>query len=181
VYQVVQVQPPTPPTFEEAKASVEADFKRERTASLMAEKAQQMAEKAKAEHNLRAAAKQFGAEVKTSELVTPESQVPNLGSLRGPAQVVFGMKVGEISNPIQTGSGAAVVALLDKQEPPATDFATAKDKLRDELVDQKRGEAMQLFVGNLRAKMEKDGKIKIYKKEMDRLAPRGGSPFQTGF
>lgn len=181
IYQLVQVQPPTPPTFEEAKASVEADFKRERTASLMAEKAQQMAEKAKAEHNLRAAAKQFGAEVKTSELVTPESQVPNLGSLRGPAQVVFGMKVGDISNPIQTGSGAAVIALLDKQEPPAADFAAAKDKLRDELVDQKRGEAMQLFVGNLRTRMEKDGKIKIYKKEMDQLSPRGGSPFQTGF
>jgi peptidyl-prolyl cis-trans isomerase D len=181
IYQVTQIQPPVPPTFEEARATVEADYKRERASSLLQEKVQQLAEKAKSEHNLKAAAKEFGAEVKTSELVTPDSQVPDLGSLRGPAQVVFSMKPGEISNPIQTGRGAAVIALVDKQEPPASDFAAQKDKLRDELLDQKRNDAMNLFVSNLRAQMEKDGKIKIYKKELDRLTPGGrNSPFTPG-
>ena len=179
VYQVIQVQPPQPPTFEEAKAAVESDYKRERTASLLAEKAHQMSDKAKSEHNLRAAAKQFGADVKTSELVTPDGQVPGLGSLQGPARVVFTMKPGDINGPIQSGSGAAVVSVLDKQEPPATDFAANKDKLRDELIQTKRNESFNLFVANLRTKMEKDGKIKIYKKEMDRLTP-GGNPFQPG-
>lgn len=181
IYQVTQVQPPVPPTFEEAKATVETDYKRERTASLLQEKIRQLADKAKTEHNLKAAAKEFGAEVKTSELVTPDSQVPDLGSMHGPAQVVFTMKTGEISNPIQTGRGATVLSLLDKQEPPASDFAAQKDKLRDELLAQKRDEAMNLFVTNLRAQMEKQGKIKIYKKEMDRLTPGGRSnPFAPG-
>jgi len=82
IYQVVQIQPPVAPTFDEAKPTVEADYKREKTASLLSEKIQQLAEKAKSEHNLRSAAKQVGAEVKTSELVTPDGQVPDIGSLR---------------------------------------------------------------------------------------------------
>jgi peptidyl-prolyl cis-trans isomerase D len=182
IYQVTQIEAPKPPTFEEAKATVEADYKREKTASLLQEKARELADKAKSEHNLRAAAKLVGADVKTSELVTPDSQVPEIGSMRGPAQVVFSMKPGDINGPIQSGSGMVVISLLDKQEPPAADFTAQKDKLREELLGQKRGEAMNLFVSNLVARMEKDGKIKKYPKEMDRLMPRGGAnPFQSGF
>jgi peptidyl-prolyl cis-trans isomerase D len=181
VFQVTEIKPPQPPTYEEAKSAVEADYKREKTASMLQDKIQQLAEKARSEHNLRTAAKEFGAEVKTSDLVGPDSQVPDLGSLRGPAAVVFNLKPGEISNPISAGRGSVVVAMTQRQEPPATEFAGVKDKLRDELLDQKRTEALRIFMTNLRDKMQKDGKIKINDKEMQRIGASGrGVPGQAG-
>jgi hypothetical protein len=44
------------------------------------------------------------------------------------------------------------------------------DKAKETLLQQKRQEYENLYVENLRERLEKDGKIKINKKEMDRIA-----------
>ncbi len=174
VFQVLAIQPPTTPTFEEIKAQVESDFKNERGGALFAQKLQQLADRAHAEHNLKVAAKEVGATVKTSELVKPTDQVPDIGIMSGPAFAAFSMKPGEISNAIQLQRSGVVISLLDKQEPPATEFASAKDEVREGLLSEKRGEMMALFISNLRSRMEKEKKIVIYQKEIEKLAPKGG-------
>jgi peptidyl-prolyl cis-trans isomerase D len=106
--------------------------------------------------------------------------VPDIGALTGPAQVVFSMKQGEISGPINTGRGGAVIALSEKQEPPAAQFAASKDRLREQLLEKRRNEVLEIFAANLQRQMEKSGKIKINAQEMKRLTtPVPGS--ETGF
>lgn len=174
VFQVEAIQPPAEPTFEAVRQRVETDFKGERAGAMLAQKIQQLADRAHASHNLRAAAKEVGATVKTSDLVTPQGQVPDIGSMTGPASVAFTMKPGDISNALSTGRNGVVLALLDKQEPPATEFASAKDQIREEVLGQKRNEMMSLFLSNLRQRMEKEKKIVVYDKELEKLVPRGG-------
>jgi peptidyl-prolyl cis-trans isomerase D len=171
VFQVTAIQPPAQPTFEEVKSRVETDFKNERAQALLAQKTQQMADRAHAEHNLKAAAKEVGASVKTSDLVTPQSQVPDIGSMSGPASVAFTLKPGEISGPISAGRNGVVIALLDRQEPTQADFEKDKEQIRQQVLYQKRSEMFELFAANLRDRMQKEGKIRINQKELNRAMP----------
>ncbi len=173
VYQVTDVQPPQTPTFEQIKAKVEDDFKTQRAEAMLAQKLQELSDRAHAEHNLQNAAKELGATVKTSDLVGPTEQVPEIGALTGAASVIFTMKPGEISGPIPLRSSGVVVALLDKQEPTGDQLKKSWDSAKESLLTQKRQELDGLYIQNLREQLEKQGKIKINKAEMERLAKMG--------
>jgi peptidyl-prolyl cis-trans isomerase D len=112
----------------------------------------------------------MGATVKTSELVTISSQVPELGRMSDAGSIAFTLKPGEISGPINTGRGGAVISLLEKQEPSAEEIAKGSEQVREALLQQKRSEAFQLFAVGLRQRLEKDGKIRVNKAEMDRIS-----------
>ncbi|MGA3212589.1 MAG: peptidyl-prolyl cis-trans isomerase [Terriglobales bacterium] len=172
VYQLTQIQPPSTPTFEQAKARVEEDFKHERASQLLAQKIQEISDRARASHDLKKAAAEAGASVKTSELVSPDSQVPDIGALTGQAAGIFDLKTGDISEPINTARGGVVVALIEKQDPSPEDFDKKKDELRETLLSQRRNEMLDLFLDGLRTRLEKQGKIHINKQEMDRLNPK---------
>jgi peptidyl-prolyl cis-trans isomerase D len=169
VYELVAVKPPATPSFEEIRSRVEEEFKNERVNALLGQKTQELSDRAKAGHDLKKAANELGATLKTSDFVLPDGQVPDVGSLSGPAAVVFSMKPGEISAPITAGGHGVVVALLDKQLPSEQDFGQKKDQIRDSLVQAKQNQIFGLFVSNLRQQMEKSGKIKINEQELKGL------------
>ena len=175
VVQTTDVKPASTPTFEEAKAQLAAQLKQEKAQSELVRKAQELADKAKSEHNLRAAAKAVGATVKTSELVKPGDQVPDIGQLAGQAEVVFSLKPGEIAGPVAAGNNNAIVfSLIDKQEPPAAEFDQQKDMIRQAVLSRKKQDLIEVYLSSLREKMEKDGKIKINEKKMQQLAAAAG-------
>ena len=89
--------------------------------------------------------------------------------MSGPASVVFSLKPGEISGPINSGSNGIVISLMEKQTPSDQEFAQKKDQIRDSLLQKKQGELFNLFVANLRQQMEKSGKIKINQQELKNL------------
>jgi peptidyl-prolyl cis-trans isomerase D len=169
IFRVLAVKPPSTPTFEEIRSQVETQFRNERSSALLTQKTQELSDRAKAEHDLKKAARELGAIMKTSDFVLPSGQVPDIGSMSGAASEVFSMKPGEISGPIDNGNNGVVVALLDKQEPSPQDFAAQKDQIRDSLLQNKRAELFNLFVANLRDQMQKAGKIKINQEEMKAL------------
>jgi peptidyl-prolyl cis-trans isomerase D len=170
VYEVTATKPPATPTFEEIRSRVETEFKNERVTALLSQKTKELSDRAKAEHDLKKAAKELGAAVKTTDFVLPDGQVPDLGNLSGPAAVVFNMKPGEISGPVENGNTGAALSLLEKQEPSAQDFAAKKDQIRDSLLQSKQQELFGLFVQNVREQMQKSGKIKINEEEMKSLS-----------
>jgi peptidyl-prolyl cis-trans isomerase D len=170
IYQVTNIEPARTPSFEEIRARVEQDYKADQARQLLAKKTQELSDKARNEHDLKKAAKEVGAEFKSSELVGVNSQVPDIGAISGgPAAVVFDMKKGDISGPIDTGRSGVVVSVVEKQEPPAEQMAASKDRLREQLLEQKRNEYLQIFVTGLRDRMQKDGKIRINDAEMKRI------------
>jgi peptidyl-prolyl cis-trans isomerase D len=169
VYQVTAVKPPATPTFEEARSRVEQEFKNERASQLLSQKTQELSDRAKADHDLKKAAKEAGAEFKTSDFVAPDGQVPEIGSMTGAASVAFTLKPGEISGPIDSGNTGAVLSVVDRQAPTDQDFAAKKDQIREALTQQKQGEVFGLFLSSLRDNMEKSGKVKINQKQLDLL------------
>ena len=173
VFQLLDIKAAATPTFEEIRTRVEEEFKNERSSALLQQKAQELSDRAKAEHDLKRAAKELGATVKTSDFVLPDGQVPDVGSMAGQASVAFTMKPGEISGPISSGGNAVVLSLIDNQKPSDADFAAKRDQIRDQLVQQKQQEIFGLFISNLRDQMEKSGKIRINQDEMKALSRSG--------
>jgi len=173
VFQLLDVKPAATPTFEEIRSRVEDEFKNERSSILLTQKTQELSDRAKAEHDLKRAAKELGATVKTSDYVLPDGQVPEVGSMTGQAAVAFTMKPGEISGPINSGANGVVLAVLENQKPTDADFAAKRDEIRDSLLQGKQQELFGLFVSSLRDQMEKSGKIKINQEEMKTLTRTG--------
>ena len=169
VFELEAIKPPATPTFEEIRSRVETEFKNERAATLLTQKTQELSDRAKAEHDLKKAAKELGATMKSSDFVLPDGQVPDIGSMSGAASIAFGLKPGDISGPVDSGNTGVVMAILDKQAPSDSDFAAKKDQIRDTLVQTKQSELFGLFMANLREQMEKSGKIKINEKELKTL------------
>jgi peptidyl-prolyl cis-trans isomerase D len=176
VFQLLGVKPPATPTFDEIRSQVEQQFKNERANILLSQKVQELSDRAKAEHDLKKAAKELGATVKTSDFVLPDGQVPDIGSMTGQASVAFNMKPGDISGPINSGTNGIVISVLEAQSPPDTDFTAKRDQIRDTLLQGKQQELFGLFVANLRDQMEKAGKIKINQEELKTLTRAGSEP-----
>jgi len=173
VFQLLDVKPAATPTFEEIRSKVEEEFKNERSSVLLAQKTQELSDRAKAEHDLKRAAKELGATMKSSDFVLPDGQVPDVGSMTGQAAVAFTMKPGEISAPINSGANGVVLSVVESQKPSEADFAAKRDEIRDALLQSKQQELFGLFVSSLRDQMEKSGKIKINQDEMKALTRAG--------
>jgi peptidyl-prolyl cis-trans isomerase D len=173
VFQLLGIKPAATPTFEEIHSRVEEEFKNQRASMLLQQKVQELSDRAKAEHDLKRAAKELGATMKTSDFVLPDGQVPDVGSMTGQASVAFEMKPGEISGPINSGGTGVVIALLENQRPSEADFAGKRDQIRDSLLQAKQQEIFGLFISTLREQMEKLGKIKINQEEMKTLTRTG--------
>lgn len=179
VFEVTDVQPPSTPTFEQAKAQVEQQFKAGKAQTLLVQKAQELADRARTEHDLKKAAKEAGVAVKTSEMVTESSQVPEIGSMAsGGAAAVFTAKPGDIVGPVQAGRNAVVMAVLDKQEPTPDEIKNGTEGARQQLLAQKKEDVLEMYVSNLVAQMEKDGKIKRNRKAIEHMSQQQQTPDQ---
>jgi peptidyl-prolyl cis-trans isomerase D len=176
LFQVIAVQPAATPTYEQARAQIENRFRGERASQMLGQKTQELADRSRALNDLRKAAKDVGATVKTSDLVGPSAQVPELGSMaEGAGAVAFNLKPGQISGALAAGQNGVVLKVLERQEPPAAQFETQKEQLRSQLLQQKRSEVMQLYAQNVRQRMLKSGGLRINQREQDILFGTAGS------
>jgi peptidyl-prolyl cis-trans isomerase D len=173
VFQLLGVKPPATPTFEEIRSRVESEFKNERASFLMQQKTQELSDRAKAGHDLKKAAKDLGATVKTSDFVLPDGQVPDIGSMSN-ASSIFSLQPGEISGPMTAGGNGVVAQLLERQAPTDQEFSEKKDGVRQSLLEAKRNDLFGLFVTNLRKDMEKSNRLKVNQEEMKNLTRKAG-------
>jgi len=173
VFQLLGIKPPATPTFEEIRSKVESAFKNERASFLLQQKTQELSDRAKAGHDLKKAAQDLGATVKTSDLVLPDGQVPDIGSMAS-ASAIFSLKPGDISGPITANGNGVVAQLFEKQVPTDQEFAEKKDEIRQSLLEAKQNDLFGLFVTNLRKDMEKSKRLKVNEEEMKNLTRQGG-------
>jgi peptidyl-prolyl cis-trans isomerase D len=170
VYQVLAVQPPRTPSFEDIKSKIEEQFKNEQGGVLLSKKTQELGDRAKASHDLKKAAKELGLTVKTSEPVLATGQVPDIGSMGNEGVAgVFAGKPGDIVGPAQVGQNGAVLQIVVREDPTVAEMEQKKDEIHESLLQQKRQEIFGLYVTNLRQQMEKTGKIVINQAERKQL------------
>ncbi|MES2390930.1 MAG: peptidyl-prolyl cis-trans isomerase [Acidobacteriota bacterium] len=169
VFQVADVKAAHAPDFEAFKPQLLTDYREQRVPELLNAELIKLSDRAKILGDLKKAAAEMNVPVKSSDLVGREAQVPDIGSLTGPASVVFSLPKGGISGPINEGPNGSVLQLTDKQEPTPEDVAKNLEISREKLLNQKRQEVFGVFAGALMQRYEKAGAI-IYSKK------QGASP-----
>ncbi len=173
IFQVEDIKPAHAPDFDSYKQHIADDFREQQVPQLMSAALANLDARAKALNDLKKAASEANLPFKTSDLVGHDGQVPDLGSLAGPASVVFTLPRGQISGPINTGRTGAVLVVTDRQEPDAQDIAKTFNQTRDQLLNAQREEIFRVYLGNVTEKYQKSGAIHMSKQ----ASPAGASPF----
>jgi len=171
IFQVTGIVPAHSPSFADWKSHVLDDYREEQLPSLLSQKTKALADQAKATNDLAKAAKAVGATVKTSDLVSENGQVPDFGEVGQVAPQLFDMSVGSISGPIDAGRTGVVVKIDDKQEPTPDEIAKNSDRMRDQLLDQRRNEAFSVFVSGVWDDYKKHRLVVINAKPQGPQAP----------
>jgi peptidyl-prolyl cis-trans isomerase D len=161
IFQVTGIAAAHAPVFADWKSHVLDDYRAEQLPQLLSAKTKELADKAKAENDLAKAAKELGATLKTSDLVGPDGQVPNLGQVAEVAPQLLELPVGGISGPITAEQNGVVAKILDKQEPSADDIAKNFDQTRDQLLEQKRSDAFNVFLAGIMNDYDKNKRIRL--------------------
>ncbi|MBB5065522.1 peptidylprolyl isomerase [Granulicella mallensis] len=172
VFQVDDIKAAHAPDFADYKPHILDDYREQKAPELLNSQLIKLADRAKVLNDLKKAAAEMNVPVKTSDLVGRDAQVPDLGALTGPASVVFSLPKGGISGPINEGPNGSVIQLADKQEPTADDIAKNLPTSREKLLNVKREEIFNVFVGSLMDKYEKAGAI-VYSTKQP-ASPFGG-------
>lgn len=161
VFQVTGITPAHAPNFAEWKNHVLDDFRNDQLPALLRQKTDELAAKAKATNDLTKAAKEVGATVKTSDLVGETGQVPDLGQVGQVAPQLFDMAPVSISGPINAGRTGVVAKLVMKTEPSPQEIQQNLDQARDQMLDQRRNEAFEVFASNVLNDYKKHNRIRI--------------------
>ena len=135
---VIGKEEPRLPELAEVRERVREDVTRERAAEIAKTKAAEIATMLKDARDFTAAAKKAGLEVKTTELITRGSPIPDLGISAEVDNVAFTLPVNGVSDPIVTPQGTAIVRVVEKEGVTDEQVASGVDQVRDELVNQRR-------------------------------------------
>ena len=171
VFQVAGITAAHAPSFADWKGHVLDDYRAEQLPILLRQKTQDLAKQAKSLNDLAKAAKAVGATVKTSDLVGGTSQVPDLGDVGQLAPQLFDMVPGNISGPINAGRTGVVAKIDMKTEPSPDEISKNLDQTREQMLDERRGEAFQVFASNIINDYKKHGRVMYNAKQQSPQVP----------
>jgi peptidyl-prolyl cis-trans isomerase D len=144
------------PKLDEVRSRVRDDVIQERAVTLAKQRADTLAAQLKTAANFQAAAKAAGLEAVTTNPISRDGVIPNIGRSPEIEAVAFSSPVGTVSDAIPTPQGAAIVRVASKQDVSAADFAMAKDKFRMEILGERRSRFYQTYMEKARTKMKID-------------------------
>jgi peptidyl-prolyl cis-trans isomerase D len=162
---LVSKQDPYLAPLTEVKERVREEVLKLKARDLSKQKAAEFAAKLKSAPDFEKAAKAAGVEPKTTELITREAPLPDLGVASSVEDIAFKLPVGATSDPIPTDNGTAIIKVLDKQEVKPTELASSKDKFRDELLADRRGRFFSAYMVKAKQKM----KIEVNQEALQRV------------
>ncbi len=158
-------QDPYVPQLTEVKDRVRDEVIKQKARELSRQKAMELAVKLKNAPDFEKTAKAAGVEAKTTELITRESPLPDLGVAPAVEDAAFKLPVGSTSDPIATDNGTVVIKVIEKQEVTPSDLANAKDKFRDELLADRRNRFFSAYMVKAKQKM----KIEVNRETLQRV------------
>jgi len=153
---LVAKQDPYIPKLEEVKDRVRDEVIKDKARTLSKQKAVEIAAKLKSAGDFEKAAKAAGLEAKTTELITRDSPIPDLGSAPVVEDAAFKLPVGAVSDAIATDTGSAVVKVLEKKETTPDEWKTAQERFRQELLTDRRNRFFTAYMAKAKQKMKID-------------------------
>ncbi|MGE3179483.1 MAG: peptidyl-prolyl cis-trans isomerase [Vicinamibacterales bacterium] len=153
------------PKLEEAKDRVREALISERARDLARQRAAEILPRVKIGPEFEKAAKAAGLDVTTTELLTRESPIPEVGAVPAVTEAAFKTETGTVSDVINTDNGAVIFKVLEKQEVSAEELTAQRDTFREELLGDRRGRFFSAFMVKAKQKMN----IQLNQAEIQRV------------
>jgi peptidyl-prolyl cis-trans isomerase D len=153
------------PKLDEVKDRVRDEVIKLKAREASRQKAETIAAKLKASGDFEKAAKAAGLDPKTTELIARDAPLPDIGVAPGVEAVAFSLPVGAVSDPIATDNGTAIVKVLEKKEVTPDEWTNAKDRFREELLNDRRGRFFGAYMGKAKQHM----KIQVNREALQRV------------
>jgi peptidyl-prolyl cis-trans isomerase D len=163
---LVAKQDPRDATLDEVKDRVREDVVKQKARDLSKQKAAEVAARLKSAPDFEKAAKAAGVEAKTTELLTQDSPIPDLGVAPAVEEAAFRLAVGAVSDPIATDNGTAVIKVIEKKTVTPEEWTSSKDRFREELLADRRNRFFSAYMAKAKAKM----KIDVNRESLQRAA-----------
>ncbi|MGE3273593.1 MAG: peptidyl-prolyl cis-trans isomerase [Vicinamibacterales bacterium] len=154
------------PELTEVRDAVRADYIGTRAAEIAKERAAGIAESLRGAGDFAAAVKRAGLEVQTTDLITRGASIPGLGVDPAAEDAVFALGENEISAPITTPQGTAIVRLVERDAVTDAEVAAGRAQLRQELLGERRGRFFSAYMTKAKGQL----KIQMYPDVLARLA-----------
>ena len=148
---------PYVPALDEVKDRVREDVVRTKAVELSKQKAGEIAAALRSASDFTAAAKSRGFEAKSTELVTRESALPDIGVSQEVDRVAFALPVGGVSDPITTSDATVIVKVAEKDEVTPEEYRNGKEAFREQLLSERRNRFFSAYM----AKAKQNMKIEI--------------------
>ena len=163
---LVATQAPKVPVLDEVKDRVREEVIKQKARDVSKQKAAELAAKLKSAPDFEKAAKAAGVEAKTTELITQDSPIPDLGVAPAVEDAAFKLAVGAVSDPIATDNGTAVIKVLEKKSVTPEEWTSSKERFREELLADRRNRFYSAYMLKAKAKM----KIEVNRESLQRAA-----------
>jgi peptidyl-prolyl cis-trans isomerase D len=141
------------PKLEEVKDQVREAVIKQRALMAAQQKAAEAVVKLKAAADFEKAAKAANLEARSTELITKDGVIPELGAAPEVMEAAFKLAPGSVSDPITTDSGIAIVKVLEKSLTSDADLAAAKESFREELLSDRRSRFYSAYMAKVKQKM----------------------------
>ena len=183
---LVERREPRIPDFAEVRDEVVRRAKQARAQSQLEQAARELANNNGSADALKAAAEKLGLEVKTADSYKLGSPLEGAGTSASADDVIYNLKEGEVSKtPVKLGDSWVVVASTKRTDADLAEFAKQRDQLTQSLLTTRRNDVFEDYVTAMRARLEREGKVKIYEDVLARNADEeeaaAPAPFRGGF
>lgn len=161
---VIETKESYVPNLDEVKDRVREALIKERAQEMAQQKATEAVARLRTAADFEKAAKASRMEAKTTELITRDAQVPELGAAPEVMEAAFKLPAGAVSDAIPTANGSAIFKVLEKQQISDADLMSAKDDFREELLNDRRGRFFNAYMMKAKQKM----KIQVNREALQR-------------
>ena len=144
------------PKLDEVKDKVKDVVLGQRAVDMAKQKATEAAAQLKGAADFDKAAKAAHVEPKTTELVTRDAPLPDLGAAPDVMDAVFKLPQGAVSDVLTTSNGAAIVKVVERSATTDADFTSNKDTFRNEVLDDRRNRFFSAYMVKAKQKMKID-------------------------
>jgi peptidyl-prolyl cis-trans isomerase D len=153
------------PQLDEVKERVRDEVVRGKAKEFGLKKAAEVAAKLKSTSDFEKAAQAAGFKAQTTELITRDSPIPDLGMATEVTEAAFALAPGTVSEPITTDMGSAIIKVLEKQEVTPQELTANKEKFRADLLTDRRNRFFSAYMTKAKQKM----RIEVNQEAVERL------------
>jgi peptidyl-prolyl cis-trans isomerase D len=153
------------PKIDEVKERVRDEVVRNKAKEFGLQKANEVAAKLKSVPDFEKAAAAAGFKAQTTELITRDSPIPDLGMAAEVTEAAFTLEQGAVSAPITTSTGSAIIKVLEKQEVTPQEITANREKFREDLLSDRRNRFFAAYMSKAKQKM----RIEVNQEAVQRL------------